>query len=366
MASAKRLIPFVCAVLLTLLTVLGTAGVTSAADTWTVEYTPCGGTVRPAYLYVEGTYAFIATAPILVLQKRAGNWEPVGNYGEVTLPADLPPINGFVSGAAGCIDKAYAWATMDPLRPREVRYLVEGAFVFQGWCAAPCLQLVSFSFELAYVPFTPDPFQGDWATWTHRAVARPSSDVIASPMSPLGPFTFIGASFEHDGMGGCAGKPMPPCMPSYATPVVLFRGVNGLEITLAGPMAPFTATPAIAPVFSDARLHACPAPCVDGFGVGMYGPAALTVTRIKDQGMAVSLDQLVADLDVATLSVTRIRNAAKTARNYVATGNIAGACSLLRSYHKLMDAQDLNAVSLEPADELDAAGAQAAAALGCR
>jgi hypothetical protein len=97
-----------------LLAGLGTAGL-AHAETWTVEYQRCGGTIRPTYLYVEGTYAFLLhggaqSGPDLVLQKRAGNWQPLGDYGLVPLPAGIPPLTGLgVNQAAGtCYDSAYA------------------------------------------------------------------------------------------------------------------------------------------------------------------------------------------------------------------------------------------------------------------
>jgi hypothetical protein len=95
--------------LLILLAVLGTAGL-AHAETWTMEYVQCGGTLNPAYLYVEGTYGFFFYQfpnDVRVVRKRAGNWEPVGQYGQVLIPGGIPPINfGIINGQ--CLDKAYA------------------------------------------------------------------------------------------------------------------------------------------------------------------------------------------------------------------------------------------------------------------
>jgi hypothetical protein len=117
-------------------------------------------------------------------------------------------------------------------------YDVTGALVLPGHdfktCGLSCAQVVVFSFDFQYVPFKPDPFQGDDASWTHRAVALPATDVV-SAVGPLGPFSFPGASYSHR-----AAIPSATSGPAF----VLFVTARGDEIDLWA-----------------FQLRTCPSPC---------------------------------------------------------------------------------------------------------
>jgi hypothetical protein len=134
----------------------------------------------------------------------------------------------------------------------EYGYTVTGATLFLGdqSCGGRCIQVVAFSFTLTYVPFVPDLMQGDWESWTHRAIVRPSTDVTS--VGPLGPFTLAGADYAH---AKSISHPYPGDGPSY----IPFVSPFGSQIDLmAAPL--FTATPWESPSFNGARLRACPSP----------------------------------------------------------------------------------------------------------
>jgi hypothetical protein len=116
-------------------------------------------------------------------------------------------------------------------------YDITGALVLPGHdlktCGLSCAQVVAFSFDFQYVPFKPDPFQGDDANWTHQAVALPATDVV-SALGPRGPFTFPGASYSH-------GAAIPSVTSGEGPAFVLF-------VTARGDLWAF-------------QLRTCPSPC---------------------------------------------------------------------------------------------------------
>ena len=116
---------------------------------------------------------------------------------------------------------------------------------------------------IQYVPFAPDPFQEDWSSWTHRAVALPSDDIVS--IGPLGTFTFPGASYPHV-------KSIPSATSGDGPPYVPFVTATGVQVDLMA-LPWFTATPWEAPSFPGVHLRACPSPCNGFQAMSTFGDA---------------------------------------------------------------------------------------------
>ena len=149
---------------------------------------------------------------------------------------------------------------------------VNGTLFIQGLnnCAGPCVEALSFSFVIEFVPFVPA--KNDNPAWTHKLLVHASNDVISA--GPLGSFTMPGNTFPQN-------EPSP-YVQFFNGPLGIGTVRDEMDIFLSSSWA--TSAPWIAPTFDSlAELFHCgTSACLDAFGGMRFGHATVAVTPVPE------------------------------------------------------------------------------------